>query len=341
MLELKKDRDITFSFVVHVRDAAGDVAAFWSNLKGVADQFEATYEVLFVDDGSVDETPGILQELVEGSDCVRAITLSRCFGYEAAVTAGADLATGSAILCMPCADRGAVDVIAEMVSLWRRGASVVAAMGDTAGREKPSAAVRYLMSLFTAAYESPVEEVLLVDRSVRESLRDGRSTSPGGLGPLIHWAGFDCRRLTYVSRRDASAWEKAFPPARVAIGQAVRSPSGQLALGAMAGAILLAITIVYGLVNLLLWPFGATSGGYANFVAALIGLVGLGLLLLGGGGVFLIRSVARTVEDVQVRPPYVVSGRSGFAEPPAPRRDENEWDEQADQPRAGDITLFT
>ena len=133
MLELKKDRDITFSFVVHVRDAAGDVAAFWSNLKGVADQFEATYEVLFVDDGSVDETPGILQELVEGSDCVRAITLSRCFGYEAAVTAGADLATGSAILCMPCADRGAVDVITEMVSLWRRGASVVAAASVVAG----------------------------------------------------------------------------------------------------------------------------------------------------------------------------------------------------------------
>ena len=178
-----------------------------------------------------------------------------------------------------------------------------------------------------------------MDRAALESLRGGRTACPAPLGRLIRWAGLDRHRLTYASRRDAS--QEAPQSVRAALAHAVRTPSGRLTLAGMAGAALLAITIAYGLVNLLLWPFGVAIGGNINFVAALIGMLGVQLLLLGGGGVFLIKSVARAVENAQVLTPYVVSGRSGFADPLESPEEPCEPDEQADEPIAGGINLFT
>jgi dolichol-phosphate mannosyltransferase len=90
------------------------------------------FEVVYVDDGSRDETPRLLRELAEGDGRVRAVRLSRNFGHQIAVTAGLEHARGSAVVIIDADLQDPPEVIAEMYAAWRAGADV--AYGERAER---------------------------------------------------------------------------------------------------------------------------------------------------------------------------------------------------------------
>ena len=92
------------------------------------------YEIIFVDDGSRDQSPQILDQLAAASDRVRVVHLSRNFGHQAAVQAGLAHARGDAVVLMDSDMQDAPEAIPRFLAEWRAGYDVVYAVRTGAKR---------------------------------------------------------------------------------------------------------------------------------------------------------------------------------------------------------------
>ncbi|MHC4400376.1 MAG: glycosyltransferase family 2 protein [Planctomycetota bacterium] len=105
----------------------------------------AKHEVVFVNDGSADESPRVLDRLAAENDSVRVIHLVRNFGHQAAVQAGLAHARGDAVVLMDSDLQDAPEAIPRFVRKWREGHDVVYAVRS---RRKESLPKRFLFAAF-------------------------------------------------------------------------------------------------------------------------------------------------------------------------------------------------
>jgi glycosyltransferase involved in cell wall biosynthesis len=86
------------------------------------------YELIFVNDGSRDQTPDILNRFASQDDRVRAVHLTRNFGHQPAVSAGLTVARGDVVAVMDCDLQDPPEVLPEFLAKWREGYQVVYAV---------------------------------------------------------------------------------------------------------------------------------------------------------------------------------------------------------------------
>ena len=89
---------------------------------------EYDYEIIFVNDGSRDQSGRVLDELADSSSRIRVLHFSRNFGHQAAVQAGLAHARGDAVVIMDSDLQDDPDAIGEMIERWREGYDVVYAL---------------------------------------------------------------------------------------------------------------------------------------------------------------------------------------------------------------------
>src|SRR5579884_3186545 len=95
------------------------------------------YEVVFVDDGSTDDTWEALRRLAAADDRLRLFRLSRNFGHQAALSAGLDAARGDAVVLIDADLQDPPELIPELVERWHAGYDVVYAVRQTRAGEAP------------------------------------------------------------------------------------------------------------------------------------------------------------------------------------------------------------
>lgn len=88
------------------------------------------YELVFVNDGSRDDTPDLLNALAAKDRHVRAAHLTRNFGHQAAVTAGLNIARGDVVAIMDCDLQDPPEVLPAFLAKWREGYQVVYAVRE-------------------------------------------------------------------------------------------------------------------------------------------------------------------------------------------------------------------
>jgi polyisoprenyl-phosphate glycosyltransferase len=86
------------------------------------------YELIFVNDGSRDRTPDMLNSLAAQDSHIRAVHLTRNFGHQAAVTAGLSVARGDVVAVMDCDLQDPPETLPRFLSKWREGYQVVYAI---------------------------------------------------------------------------------------------------------------------------------------------------------------------------------------------------------------------
>lgn len=134
------------------------------------------YEVVFVNDGSRDETPRLIDELGAGDPNLSIIHLSRNFGHQAAVSAGLDHARGRAVLILDGDLQDPPEVIPQFVQAWREGGQVVYAV-RTKRKEGPIKRLGYfvfyrlLHSISDLDLPLDSGDFCLMDRKVVEALK--------------------------------------------------------------------------------------------------------------------------------------------------------------------------
>ncbi len=310
---------IVLSIVVPVKDEEEAVGAFVERvsaaLEAAHDPAAQSFEILFVDDGSSDATLARVRELHRQDPRVKAVSLSRNFGKEAALSAGLDFALGDAVIPLDVDLQDPPEVLGEMIAKWREGFDIV--YGVRTNRASDSLPKRLTADLYYRAHNwlsndkipEHAGDFRLLDRRVVDVIRAMPERTRFMKG-LFAWAGFRAASVTYrrAPREVGTSKFNYWKLWTFAIDGITSASTVPLRVWSYLGAGVALIAILYaGLiaVRTLLW--GVQVPGYASMMVAVLFLGGLQLLSLGVLGEY----VGRILVETKGRPLYVVRDRIG------------------------------
>lgn len=302
-----------------VREMHGRLVAVLEAVPGLG------FEVLYVDDGSRDATPGLLHEIQRGDPRVRVLLLSRNFGHQTAITAGVQSACGDAVVIMDADLQDPPEVIPELLERWSRGADVV--YGVRAGRDEDTAFKRWTAAgfyrLMRALANVPIPgnaaDFRLMDRRVADAFLAMPERDRFVRG-MVAWLGFRQEPVSYRRAARAAGTTK-YPLRRMLRFAAVGILSFSafpLRLAIWLGLLSSGLAFAGVVYVLAVRFFGETwSPGWAMQSIVTLFLGGVQLVVIGVLGEYL----GRIFQEVKRRPLYVVRERLGFPPPDRPRPD--------------------
>ena len=278
---------------------------------------EFNYELVFINDGSLDQTQQILTTIQLGDPCVRVLRLSRNFGHQIAVTAGLEEATGDAVVIIDADLQDPPEIIPEMIHRWREGNHVV--YGVRADREGESrfklwtAKVFYRILNRLSDTKIPVDagDFRLLDRRVVSVLK-AMPERARFLRGMVSWAGFRQTSVTY-QRAARHAGKSKYPLRKMihfALDGIMSFSLVPLKVAIWTGFIAIWIAVAGIIVAIIdrIFEKGLTRGWASLFVAVLF-MGGIQLVSLGIIGEYL----GRIYTEVKRRPLYAVEERLGFS----------------------------
>src|SRR5690349_15839154 len=192
------------SVIVPVKNEEEAILPFVERVSAILETIAASagWEILFVDDGSTDSTLAAIVAAHGRDQRVRALSLSRNFGKEAALSAGLDHARGAAVIPMDVDMQDPPEVLPEMVAKWSDGHEMV--FGVRRSRSEDSLTKRMTAGLFYRAHNmvstdkipENVGDFRLMDRKVVDVIRAMPERNRFMKG-LFAWAGFKQASVEY------------------------------------------------------------------------------------------------------------------------------------------------
>jgi dolichol-phosphate mannosyltransferase len=307
---------VRFSVVIPVFNEEEVLPETYRRLTGVMEGLSEPYELVFVNDGSRDRSPEILDDLARKDPRVRVIHFSRNFGHQAAITAGMDYARGEAVIVIDADLQDPPEVIPEMVAKWREGYEVV--YGKRAKREGETFFKRFTASFFYRLLRAMTDidipldtgDFRLVDRKVVEVMRLLREKNRFIRG-LVAWVGFRQAALEYVRHRRFAGTTK-YPlrkMLKLAWDGITAFSNKPLKIAAYLGFALSFLSFVYLLVIVVAKLLGkSTVPGWASLAVINLFFSGVILIILGIMGEY----IGRIYDEAKNRPLYVVDRTRGF-----------------------------
>jgi polyisoprenyl-phosphate glycosyltransferase len=273
------------------------------------------YELIFVDDGSRDDSYQQMAALANRDRHVRVVKFSRNFGHQVAITAGLDHAHGDCVVVIDADLQDPPEVIAAMIEQWRAGFDVVYGVRADRAGEGPlkllTANLFYRMLNAITKINIPVDvgDFRLISRRAADQLRQLREKDRFVRG-LVSWIGFRQTGVSY--RREARYAGQTKYPYRKMIKFALDGVTSfstmplKIAMWMGYGSSVLAfLYLVSVIVQKLL---GHTVQGWTTIMVALLFLGGVQLICLGIIGEY----VGRIFNESKARPLYVVDHLVGI-----------------------------
>ena len=299
------------SVIVPVHNEARNLAPLLHRLVPVLAAQCRTYEILFIDDGSRDDTLAQLHDLAQHNPHLRIMSFSRNFGKEVALAAGIDHARGAAAIIMDADLQHPPEVIPEFIARWREGYKNV--YGVRASREGEVPLRRYLTHKFYKIFESFGETALpegagdfrLLDAQALNALRQMPERARFTKG-LYAWIGFRSIGVTFrvaprAYGKSSFSYRKL---TRFAFDGLTSFSTLPLKVWTYIGAIVslfalgMAATV---LVDTLL--HGNDVPGYATIVISIMFFSGVQIISLGILGEY----IGRIFAEVKGRPMYLIA----------------------------------
>ncbi|MGI9323091.1 MAG: glycosyltransferase [Pseudomonadales bacterium] len=275
-------------------------------------------ELIFVDDGSNDNTLALLKNFAAEDSRIKVISFARNFGHQVAVTAGADAASGDAVVLIDADLQDPPEVIREMIAKWHEGFDLVyATRTERPGESRFKLAMaRIYYRLLNHLSDIPIPmdtgDFRLMSRRVVDTLRAMPERDRFVRG-MSSWAGFKQVALPYKrAERFAGAtkysFRKSFGLATAGIFSFSTVPL-RISIGlGLVSAVLALAGIIYVLI---LRIFTNTwVEGWAAIMLAVLFIGGIQLVSIGILGEY----IGRIYDEVKNRPHYIVQEYVGFAD---------------------------
>lgn len=298
------------SLVVPVFNESEVIGVFYERATRALSALEgATYEILFIDDGSRDDSYGQLAGFAARDPHVRVLKFSRNFGHQIAITAGIDHARGDCVVIIDADLQDPPETVASMVEEWRRGFDVVYGVrSDRAGETRLKLATasmfyRLLGRLTNIHIPANVGDFRLMSRRVVDQLKQLREKDRFVRG-LVSWVGFRQTGVKY--HRDARyAGETKYPFRKMlkfSFDGITSFSTMPLKLATWTGSAAAIIAVLYLISVFVQWMLGYTVEGWATIMVAMLFLGSVQLICLGILGEYL----GRIFNEVKPRPMYVI-----------------------------------
>lgn len=311
----KSDKKL-LSVVVPCYNEQDSIEAFVEQISSVLEPPLCEHEIIFIDDGSVDNTLQILTRYSVDDARIKLISLSRHFGKEAALTAGLDHASGDAVIPIDVDLQDPVDLIPRMIDKWQAGAEVVMAKrierrADSLLRRTTARGFYKLISFLSSTpIPRDVGDYRLMDKVVVDAIRllPERNRFMKG---LLSWPGYLTETIEY-SRPERSSGSSKWRLWRLfnhALDGIFSFSTAPLRMWTYIGLLLSFFSLSYLLfIVAKTLIFGIDLPGYASIVSIILFFSGINLIGLGILGEYL----GRVFIEVKQRPIYLVKQKIGF-----------------------------
>jgi len=307
--------------VIPVYNEEVAVAAFHQQLIQVLDaQSDTQFNIIYVNDGSSDNTQAVLEQIAAADGRVVVLELSRNFGQQAAMTAGLDHSRGEYVIMMDGDGQHPPDLLPEMIKLANAGYDVVLTqrVEDHTSFFKHTTSrlfYRFINFIGDTHIEPGAPDFRLLTRPVVESLKSMREYHRLLRG-MVAWIGYRTVLLPYKQpeRLGGKSKYSLSRMLRLSVDAVFSFSLVPLYLGISLGAIFLALALAEMIYVLSFWVTGNQAGlapGWSSLMFVLLVVGGSIMILLGFVGIY----VGLIFQEVKGRPIYITrSKRVGKAE---------------------------
>jgi glycosyltransferase involved in cell wall biosynthesis len=301
---------VKVSLIVPVFNEEQAINLFYQAIRRELSLIEYEIEIVFVNDGSSDQTAEQAKALALADDNVLVINFSRNFGKEPALFAGLEYASGDAVIPMDVDLQDPISVIPLLIREWQNGADVV--LAKRRDRTADSYLKRHAASMFyhlinRIAYtriEENVGDFRLMDRKVVNVIRALPEHQLFMKG-VLSWAGFNTVVIEYERARRVAGTSKfnGWKLWNLALEGITSFSTVPLRLWTYIGSGISVFAIFYAIYMVLDEIFfGNSVPGYPSLMTAILFLGGVQLIGIGILGEY----VGRIYIEAKHRPRYVV-----------------------------------
>ncbi len=309
--DITEKKSCKLSVVVSVYNEEKALREFYKETNKILEQIKNSgweHELIFVNDGSADNSLSILEELAKEDHDVKLISFSRNFGHEAAMIAGIDHSTGDGIICMDADLQHPPECIPQIIEKFDAGYEVinmVRTKNESAGLIKniTSSGFYWLINHISDVHFEPnASDFFAISSHVAQVLKDNYREKVRFLRGYVQNVGFKKTNIEYEARARV-AGESKYSIKKLfifSINTILCFSNMPLKLGIYAGVFSAALGVLV-MVYTLCTRQGAPSG-YATIVVLLCFMFAMMFLLIGIIGEY----IAILFTELKDRPVYIV-----------------------------------
>ena len=306
---VKSTREL-LSIVVPVFNEQEVILDFHTRVKSVVSSLNFDYEIIYINDGSTDNTSSILNELHLNEENISLLELSRNFGKEIALTAGLDHSQGDAVIIIDADLQDPPEVIPELIENWKQGFDIVYA------KRKKRNGESFLKKITAYFFYRVIQKITKIN--IPEDAGDCRLLSQRAVNAittmreqhrflkgLFAWVGFPQKSVLYD--RDARAAGKTtwgyWKLWNFALEGITSFTTIPLRLSTYTGFLTAFSALIYGayiIIKTLL--YGDPVPGYPSLAVIILFLGGIQLIAIGIIGEYL----GRIFNETKARPLYLL-----------------------------------
>ncbi len=310
------------SFVVPVFNEEECVEKLYSRICETAESIGMKFELIYVDDHSIDSTLRIIRGLRERDSRVKIISFSRNFGHQVAVMAGLHHASGDCVITMDADLQDPPEIVPQMLEIWKQGFDVVYGIRRTRKGnwlKKTCYKIFYRVIHKISPLDLPLDagDFCLMSRRIVLEMQKLNEERPFVRG-LRTWVGFKQIGIDYDRQLREAGKSKynIVKLSQLAIDGILSFSSLPLEAATFIGVIISCASILYALytgITRILIQFDIISAdhlipGWATLVCSIMLLMGLQFIFLGILGKY----VGRIFTQGKRRPLYIVQEKQGF-----------------------------
>jgi glycosyltransferase involved in cell wall biosynthesis len=305
------DQNDFLSILVPVYNEEECIEIFYHEITSVLKELPCRYEIMFVNDGSTDDTIGIIKKFSTRDKSVKCIDLARNFGKEIAMAAGMDYISGDAVIIIDADLQDPPSLIPEMLKYWKEGFDDVYAVRETRVGEsftkKISSALFYrvLSNISNVEIQIDTGDFRLLSKKAINTFRRFRDKERYTKG-IFSLLGRNKKMISY--NRNARIAGKTkwnyFKLIGLAINGITSFTTKPLRLATIFGLIISLIAFAYTIfIVIRTIIYGDPVVGYPSLISIVMFIGGIQLFFLGIIGEYL----GKVYIETKDRPMYVVN----------------------------------
>ena len=304
------------SVVIPAHNEEGNISLIYQRIKVVFSKLENyRFEIIFVKDGSRDNTQKVIEDLAQNHEEVKYIEFSRNFGHQPAVKAGMDCSTGNAMISMDADLQHPPELIPELIKKWEEGFDIVFTIRtypkqiSAFKRNTSKLYYKFLTRISDVNLsEGGGSDFRLMDASVVDVVRN-MNEADIFLRGLSNWMGFRRVGIPFTAGERASG-ESSYDlkkMMRLAFTGITAFSVKPLYLAAYLGFIFSAIAAVgYGTYVIHSFIAGTEISGWASLIMTVVFFGGVQLIIMGIMGIYL----GKIFKQVKERPNYIIRSKN-------------------------------
>lgn len=301
------------SIIIPSYNEQDNIPKTFAVIKEILDTSAIPFEIVFVDDGSKDDTYLRIQALSKEHSEVKGLSFSRNFGKEAAIFAGLEASCGACCVIMDCDLQHPPALLPEMYRLWREGYEVVEGIKTSRGKENPvhtlcANAFYQIISRATGIDMSKASDFKLMDRKAVDALLILPERAPF-FRALSSWVGFRSTTIPFeVGERTigASKWS-VWSLTKYAIQNITSFSGAPMQFVSLMGWVMLLASIALGIQSLYKYFSGSALEGFTTVILLQLIIGSVLMISLGIIGHY----ISRIYDEIKARPRYIIDKRCG------------------------------